>query len=197
MMRPPRHEDGLWTPPGDKFTIATIDGKAMDIAAQYNPNEMAFQSAATWNENASSHGGPKASSKWLEYGSSAARTLTVELLFDGYEEGLPVEGWVAKLESLTQPVDLKTTRAALRRPQLCVAVWGQAKQFRCVVQSVATKLTKFLADGRPVRAVCTVTLKEVDVATMLEHDGELADASAAAARALRRSTLWRRLDDLE
>jgi hypothetical protein len=162
----------LWTHAGNKFVIGTLHGTPIEIIAQYNPKELSRQAAATWTahpntsaryaENGESH-------MWSEYKTTQPRTLTLELLFDGYEEGLSVAPIVESLERLTIPVDMKSRDATERRPQLCVAVWG-TQQMRCVVQSVATKLTMFDESGEPLRASCTVALTEVDVASMMKID---------------------------
>jgi len=171
-----------WTHSGNKFVIGTIHGTPIEIVAQYNPKELARQATATWTPHpntSAKYATNGESNMWSEYGTTAPRTLTVELLFDGYEEGLPIASVVEDLERLTIPVDMKSRDISKRRPQLCVAVWGK-QQMRCVVQSVATKLTMFDAAGAPLRATCTVTLMEVDVVAMLKSDGQAGIARVAA-----------------
>ncbi len=162
-----------WTHTGDKFTIGTIDGAQVEITAQYNPKEIAFASTASWNVHKGTNGGQANSDEChvaLDYGSTESRTLTVELLFDGYEENLSVDPMVHQLEKLLVPIDPSSSKARKRRPQLCVAVWGTARPFRCVVLSVQSKITMFSRSGTPLRAICNVTLKEVDTVSMLAND---------------------------
>jgi len=164
--------DGLWTHPGEKFSIGTIHGELIEIVAQYNPKELARQAAAQWNPhpNTSARRSKVGENyRWLEYGTSEPRTLTVELMFDGLEEGVSVAPVVARLEALTIPVDMASEDISERRPQLCIAVWGDEKM-RCVVTSVATKQTMFNARGKPLRATCTVVLKEVDAVAVLDAE---------------------------
>jgi hypothetical protein len=186
----PKHHDGAeqrdlnqrWTHRGNKFVIGTIHGESIEIIAQYNPKEVARQAAATWaaHPNTSAKYASNGESQmWSEYKTTAPRTMTVELLFDGYEEGISIAPIVEKLERLTIPVDMSSREESNRRPQLCVAVWG-AQQLRCVVQSVATKLTMFDGSGEPLRASCTVTLVEVDVVAMMKSDVHGAIDSIAA-----------------
>ena len=40
--------------------------------------------------------------------------------------------------------------------------WGQNQYLKCFVKSVSYKLTMFLADGTPVRAIVDMSLEEVD-----------------------------------
>ena len=167
-----RDYEKLWTHRGNKFVIGTIHGQSIEIIAQYNPKELARQAAATWtpHQNTSAKYASNGENQmWSEYKTTAPRTLTVELLFDGYEEGFSVAPIVENLERLTIPVDLGSRDESKRRPQLCVAVWG-SQQLRCIVQSVATKLTMFDVSGEPLRATCTVVLVEVDVVAMMKTD---------------------------
>jgi hypothetical protein len=199
----------LWTHGGAKFTLGTIDGEPITIAAQYNPKELAFSTSATWNAHANPfHAKPgRGCRSFYEYGSTDSRTLTVELLFDSYEERsdpknsnsfVSIEPLVAQLEALVVPIDPSSSHTYNRRPQLCVAVWGGARPFRCIVQSVATKVTMMSKNGDHQRAICTVTLKEVDAVAMLaqdreRHDDQMMDKLDARVRA--RSTKERRKRD--
>jgi len=55
-------------------------------------------------------------------------------------------------------------------------VWG-SQQLRCIVVSVTTKLTMFDSSGEPLRATCSVTLKEVDVVAMMKQEHATGAAS--------------------
>ena len=174
------NRDGLWTHGGNKFAIGTLHGELIEIEAQYNPKELARTSAATWNPHPNTSGRQSKTGedhRWLEYGTTEPRTLTIELTFDGYEDAISIAPIVAKLESLTIPVDMRSKRASERRPQLCSAVWGTQK-LRCVGQSVATKLTMFDRSGEPLRAVSTVVLKEVDAVAMMDADRDRTNTDA-------------------
>jgi len=161
-----------WTHKGNKFVIGTLHDRPLEITAQYNPKELARQASATWtpHPNTSAKHSPSADTHlWMEYGTTAPRTLTLELLFDGYEEGISIAKLVEDLESLTMPINMGSSKPSERRPQACVAVWG-SQSLRCVVTSVATKLTMFDSSGEPLRAICNVTLQEVDVTAMMKAD---------------------------
>jgi hypothetical protein len=110
----------------------------------------------------------------MEYKSTEPRSLTLELVFDGYEEGISVAPLVEQLESLTLPKDMSSKKHSDRHPRACVAVWGK-QSLRCVVMSVATKLSMFDESGEPLRATCTITLKETDVVAMMASDKDTSD----------------------
>jgi hypothetical protein len=185
--------DALWTHRGNKFVIGTIHGRMIEVEAQYNPREVARSAAASWHAHPNTSGRQSKAGdnyRWLEYGTTEPRSLTVELTFDGYESSTSIAPVVEKLESLTIPVDMRSRTISERRPQICVAVWGVQK-LRCVVQSVATKLTMFHASGEPLRATCTVVLKEVDAVAMMDADGDRSDVERRDARITREHTRWR------
>ena len=169
----------LYTPKGNKFVIGTVTGKTLEITAQYNPKELARTANAAWHPHPNTSAKKSKSGDSLvamEYGTSEPRSVVLELLFDGYEEGFPISGLVNDLESLTLPLDRQSLTPEDRHPQLCVAVWG-SQQLRCIVVSVTTKLTMFDASGEPLRATCSVTLKEVDVVAMMKQEHATGAAS--------------------
>lgn len=187
------NSDGLWTHRGNKFVIGTLHGQLVEIEAQYNPKEVSRTAAATWKPH------PNTSARksrigenyqWSEYGTTDPRTFTVELVFDGYEASVSVSPIVEKLEALTIPIDMNSRTVSERRPQLCVAVWG-TQRLRCVVKSVATKLTMFGASGEPLRATCTVALQEVDAVAMMAADHDRTDIGKRADRIASAHTKWR------
>jgi Contractile injection system tube protein len=163
----------LWTHKGNKFVIGTLQGdEPLEITAQYNPKELSRTASAAWNvhPNTSARQSPNGETNiWMEYKSTEPRSLTFELVFDGYEEGISVAPLVEQLESLTLPKDMSSRRLSDRHPRACVAVWG-SQSLRCVVMSVATKLSMFDESGEPLRATCSVTLKETDVVAMMAND---------------------------
>ena len=59
----------------------------------------------------------------------------------------------------------------MRRPHHCVVSWGDRglPKFQCVIESLSTKYTMFSSDGKPLRATCTVKLKE---ATSVDKKGK-------------------------
>ena len=49
-----------------------------------------------------------------------------------------------------------------KRPPLVLLEWGEFPRFKGVIESLSTEYTMFLPDGTPVRAICTITMKEAD-----------------------------------
>jgi hypothetical protein len=138
-----------------KLTIGSLDDSRLAVEAQYNPKELQIDKPVQWSEK------PQATLEFLDIQS---RTLTVELLFDCYElqaDGDIVE-LIATLEKLSSPHELGSNIAELRRPHHCIVLWGEAgmPKMRCVIEKLATKYIVWSEDGKPLRATCTVSLKE-------------------------------------
>jgi hypothetical protein len=148
-------------PPG-QISIASIDDNTT-VVAQYNPKELQVDKSIPWSKvnqanNANTQG------IHLEFTGAEGRSVTVELLFDGYETNQPIDKQVAALETLASVWRPDSKLENERRPHRCVATWGSTLPgFRCVIETLSTKYTMFDKDGKPLRATCTVKLKEANV----------------------------------
>ena len=159
--------------PGEHLTICSTDSKtALEVVAQYNPKEIAFTKQVPWSQQTGNIDNWLANGKLaLHYGANQPRTLSLELLFDGVETGESVEADVEILEQLASPIEAESDDELLRRAHICAVVWGSGqRKFVCVIESLATKYTMFDRAGTPLRASCTVSLKEVNLADMLESE---------------------------
>lgn len=161
-------------PTGPKIgviTIASLD-TGIQVDAQYNPKELEIKKSVPWQKNPQSNKSPEKGIQ-LEFTGAEGRTMSVELLFDGYEQKQSVAGKVTILNTMASPLDPGSTDENKRRPHRCVVTWGEAVPgFRCVIDSLSTKYTMFSDQGVPLRATCTVSLKEADVVSMAKSDGQ-------------------------
>jgi hypothetical protein len=148
--------------------------EGLKIDAQYNPKELQIDKAIPWSKVNQSNQN-NAEGIHLEFTGAEGRSMSVELLFDGYEENKSVAPNIEILERLST-VD----RLPLRnpppppapqhelRPHKCVVSWGQQgmPRFECVIESLSTKYSMFSDKGVPLRATCTVKLKEANVVSL-------------------------------
>ena len=161
--------------PPASVAIASLDD-GTTVTAQYNPKELQIDRNVPWskvnqaNQSQAAQGGQGIH---LEFTGAEGRSMSVELLFDGYEQKKSVAGNIANLEKLASVIDPTATDENKRRPHLCVVVWGKAGMptFRCVIESLSTKYTMMSSDGVPLRATCTVKLKEADVVSAASSSG--------------------------
>src|SRR3569832_475644 len=103
-------------PPGEKISIGSIDEPTEEnsVSAQYNPKELLFDKSVPWQK----HNKANANGLQLEFTGAEGRTMSDELLFDGYEEHESIQGQVAKLEKLAtvrQPNSPKRTSCTSSR----------------------------------------------------------------------------------
>lgn len=130
------------------------------VKAQFNPKELQIDKTVPWQKVNQSNNENKQGIH-LEFTGAEGRTTSIELLFDDTEGGNNVASNIKKLEHMTsvfRPGDPDETK---RRPHHCVVAWGGVS-FRCVIESLSTKYTMFDREGNPLRATCTVKLKEAD-----------------------------------
>lgn len=178
-----------------KLTIGSLDDGNLTVSAHYNPHELQIDKSIPWGghderDNASKNA-PKKGQDSLEFNGAPTRTMSVELLFDGYESHTSIMPMVADLEEMSSVRDPESDDDEERRPHFCVVVWGEdLPSFRCVIESLVVKYTMFGTGGAPLRAVCSLKLKEA----RLNARG----ASASLPKILRRARVpVSPVDDLE
>ena len=146
-------------------SIGSCDDTSLHVDAQYNPKELAIDKKVPWQKKSQANKSGDTGIQ-LEYTGADGRSLTLELLFDGFETKTSVSDNVDKLNqmaSVWKPGDSDETK---RRPHLCVVKWGATiPKFTCVIESLNVKYTMFSDQGVPLRATCTVQLKEADTVT--------------------------------
>jgi hypothetical protein len=167
-----------------KLIIGSVDDQTLDVEAQYNPKDLQIAKTVPWAEhdvlgdkNAPRSALAQRGELHLEFTGRKGRTMSLELLFDGFETNTSVEPAVAKLEQLASPLDATSPKENLRRPHRCVVAWGTGAAggippFRCVIESVTVKYTMFARNGIPLRASCTVQLKEATMLSTSEGEKE-------------------------
>lgn len=154
-------------PPGAKISIGSLDEAGLSVDAQYNPKELQIDKSVPWQK----HNKANANGLQLEFTGAEGRTMSVELLFDGYEEKASIQGSVAMLEKLATVREPNSSEDDKRRPHHCVVVWGTVmgggdNKFKCVIEQISTKYTMFSQDGIPLRATVTLKLKEAERVSM-------------------------------
>jgi hypothetical protein len=153
------------------------DNKLCFVEAQFNPKEIEIKRTVSWAKHAET-GKANAKNKQepgvhLEFTAGEGRSLTIELLFDAYEKSaekpftVDVAAQVKALETLASVREMDPkAKEDKRRPHRCMVAWNSqtfgTPGFSCVIDSLSTKYTMFDTDGTPLRATCTVSLKEAN-----------------------------------
>lgn len=155
-----------WAARVEKLYFGSLDKPTLTVVAQFNPKELQVDKQIAWKEPPRIQGSHPGSVEEdpLELPSAPTRSMNLELLFDGFEDQRSVQPQIDVLEELSSIRDPGAKEAFLRRAHHCVLAWGStdgARRFRCVIESLATKVTMFSPQGEPLRATCTMKLKEV------------------------------------
>ena len=97
----------------------------------------------------------------IRFKQGGAQTLTLRLLFDTYGEGTDVLAHTTPLwQMMMIDEDRVNQRTGKGEPPHCIFRWGRF-EFEAVITRMTQKLTLFLQDGTPVRAVVNLSLQQV------------------------------------
>jgi hypothetical protein len=138
------------------MVYSDLSGQAKDIQFMFNPSELDFTRQIAWDRDLGNRGTtllPKVNFSGVEPYSFTLQNL----LFDTYEK---------KTSVLKEYIDNIKKGATARnnahsRPPVYILTWHDS-YFHCVMTSLNYKLTLFLSDGTPVKAIVNIALEEVD-----------------------------------
>lgn len=91
-------EPTRFSPPGTKITIGSLDDESLTVSAQYNPRELQVDRVVPWQARMS----PQVDRLTLEYTGEEGRSISLELLFDGYEENISIRDEIDNLEKMSR-----------------------------------------------------------------------------------------------
>ena len=143
-----------------KAKLIPKDGGAPALEFMFNPTEITFEKIVETSENVAARGQDSGQPK-VSFATINPYKVTIhKILFDTYETGQDVvKQYIDPFRKAVQFVDQQKERTPLYS-----FVWGSNTHLRCCfVEQLTYKLTMFLPDGTPVRAIIdSLTLKEAD-----------------------------------
>lgn len=140
-----------------KATITNLYTKEK-LTCLFNPTEYTVAKTNNWpSKPVVGKDVPK-----LDFTGGGARTMTVELMFDVFEEAnADVRKHTDVLSKMTLiDASKKNAKTKKARPPYVLFEWGENWQFKAVVTSLSIRFTLFRKNGVPVRALAAVTLTE-------------------------------------
>ena len=154
--------------PLEKAKLIATNGEAEDIEFMFNPTEISF-SRSMQIEQAEGARTDKGQNK-PSFKHPNPYTLKIgNIILDTYEDNASVLEHVSKF---TQAVEFtQKGEGKKKRPPIYLFTWGSNNYLRCFVKSFGFKLTLFLPDGTPVRAIIDLSLEQVEVPTPLKPQG--------------------------
>ena len=137
-----------------RAVIASVEGDSKPIEVQFNPKEITTDKAVSWQSHRNSEG----DAPTLEFTAGEPKALTVELMFDTFEDKSNVyDRYIGALEKLAL-IDEQ-----LKRPPMVTFTWGSNfPVFKGVIEDLNVKYTLFLPDGTPCRATVTLRMRQAD-----------------------------------
>jgi nucleoid-associated protein YgaU len=133
--------------------VTEVSGKGNQITFQFNPKEFTITKSANWNSTVTH---TQAQAQYL--GPNPA-TMSLEMFLDTSDTGKDVSLQVKALMEACNPTPDSTSG---NRPLPPGVRFGWDKvYFEGYLESVAVHYLLFLRNGRPIRALCTLTIKEV------------------------------------
>ena len=127
------------------------------IEFQFNPKDLTITKGVKWNQKDQKSAG---SAPPTSYTSPEAQKMTLEMFFDATR--VPGGNVVARVDALFATlVPTPASKSKTPSPPFVKFFWGPLTGFLGYVKTVAAKYTLFGKDGRPLRAVCTVSLEEL------------------------------------
>jgi phage protein U len=142
-----------------KAYLTIRDKPRLIVPFLFNPSEFSVERTNQFTE-VNIPGLPSSTFQFVKGG---ARTITMDLTFDTYEEKVDVRtftdritGWESETKKGKGLMDIDSD---LHAPPICLFIWG-AYIFPCIIERATKRFTMFLPDGTPVRATLNITLKE-------------------------------------
>jgi len=137
----------------EKAQLINVD-TSDSYSVLFNPKEYSVQKSVQWEP----HKAPGLDLPEQQFTSGNASVLSVELFFDTYEDKTDV-----RTTHTDKVMGLTLVNADKHRPPLVMFQWG-GFTFKGVVESLSIRFTMFLSDGKPCRAVASMTIKEAQTA---------------------------------
>jgi Contractile injection system tube protein/LysM domain len=144
-----------------------IEGQA-PLACWFNPAQYAVSKSNEW------HSVPVvgASLPAIQFGGGLSRELTLELLFDASDSASrDVLGVTDQLFLMMEVAEAAGGAGNAARPPTVTFSWGPTVSFKAVCRRLDARYTLFRPDGTPIRAICALTLVQVEKADSRSGSG--------------------------
>ncbi len=128
------------------------------VTCHFNPDTFSLDRTINWNMPTTTG----ADYPQPTFSGGQASDLTLTLLFDTTDKGTDVRDAYTTLVSMSKvDTSKKDAKTGKSEPPKCRFEWGKFLTFEAVITKLGEKFLMFKADGTPVRAEVTVTLKQV------------------------------------
>jgi len=160
------------TTPLEKAKLIPATGeKATQIEFMFNPTELKFTRSVSIEQSEGSR--TQSGQNKTSFKHPNPYTLTISnIILDTYEKKEGQRNVLEPLKPFTDAVAFaRDGKGKAQRPPIYVLTWGKNSYLRCFVKTCNFRLTMFLSDGTPVRAILDLTLEQVDDSTPQPSQG--------------------------
>lgn len=152
----------------EKAKLKAIDQSGDDIEFMFNPNQLSFSRTISLEQAQGARTDRGENKTSFKHPNPYSLTIN-NVILDTYESGKSVLEAVGKF---TKAVEFSQGgKGKDKRPPIYLFTWGNERYLRCFLKTLSFKLTLFLPDGTPVRAVLDLTLEQVDAPTAKPGQG--------------------------
>ncbi|MEL7355587.1 MAG: hypothetical protein AAFN40_03375 [Cyanobacteria bacterium J06560_6] len=137
----------------------TGQDEAQDIEFMFNPSELSLSRSMSIEQAEGAR--TKTGQNKTSFKHPNPYSMKVgNLIFDTYESGKSVLEHVSKLSKAVEFTD--RGKGKNKRPPIYLFTWGDHKYLRVFVKNFSCRLTLFLPNGTPVRAIIDLDLEQVE-----------------------------------
>jgi hypothetical protein len=144
-----------------KARLIAVDG-GENIEFMFNPNQLDFSRTISLEQAQGARTDSGENKTSFKHPNPYSLKIS-NIILDTYETGKSVLEYV---EKYTKAVEFSQGGDGKdKRPPIYLFTWGKERYIRCFIKTLSFKLTLFLPDGTPVRAVLDLSLEQVDAPT--------------------------------
>lgn len=143
---------------GPTKAVIALKDRSKSLKCAFNPREYTISKSGSWHKTPAK--GAKKAPKPEFVGANPA-SMSMELFFDGWENGNDVSKSIKTLLDWTGPTQ-KSLEVGKPNPPTVVFHWGDTTaSFEAYLKQVSAKYTMFSPQGVPIRATVNVSFEEV------------------------------------
>lgn len=147
----------------EKAKLIPAQGERADkIEFMFNPTELKFSRSVNIEQSEGSRTNQGNNKPSFKHPNPYQLTIS-NIILDTYEKKAGDRSVLKPLKPFTDAVAYaKDGEGKAKRPPIYLLTWGTNVYLRCFIKSCNFRLTMFLPDGTPVRAILDLTLEQVD-----------------------------------
>ncbi len=150
----------------EKATLTPAPGEEADkIEFMFNPTEIKFNRSVSIEQSEGSRTDTGQTKSSFKHPNPYQLTIS-NIILDTYENQAAQRSVLQPLKPFMDAVAYaEDGKGKAQRPPVYLFTWGKNVYLRCFIKSFTFRLTLFLSDGTPVRAILDLVLEQVDDST--------------------------------